>query len=223
MKKSVFIAACAAAVCVVAECAPARIEVKTGESLVAVRDRVRALPAEEKAKGVEIVLADGEYRLDRPLELSAADSGTNGAMIVWRAANRTKANEREEREFPKEQLTAARTQPSGQRIEHPVVVHNLYDGIRSNEEQDDLTCLINVLDNHIGCNIIIRLTNQLIVGIAHQTEEVRPMEHIHNPCADSAEHGNRSTVDMTDLYGTHHDTAYKHNGNNDDGGNEHSL
>ena len=66
--------------------APVRIDVKAGESLIAVRDRVRALSASEKANGVEIVLAAGDYFLDRGLNLTALDSGAlASAPIVWRS------------------------------------------------------------------------------------------------------------------------------------------
>ena len=48
------------------------------------------------------------------------------------------------------------------------------------------------------------------------------MKHIYNPRTDSAEHGDSSTVDVANLYRTHHNTAHEHNGNNNDSGNEHS-
>ena len=62
----------------------------------AARDAVRAERARRAAAGdgdlpVEVVFADGVYRIDRPLELTAADSGTPEAPVVWRAANRGKA------------------------------------------------------------------------------------------------------------------------------------
>ena len=38
-----------------------------------------------------VEFADGTYRLERPLSLTAADSGTSVAPVVWRAANRGKA------------------------------------------------------------------------------------------------------------------------------------
>ena len=66
--------------------APVRIDAKAGESLVAVRDRVRALPASEKANGVEVVLAEGEYLVLDGLELTVADSGASAAApVVWRS------------------------------------------------------------------------------------------------------------------------------------------
>ena len=80
----------------VADAAPARIDVNPGDSLVAVRDKVRMLPAAKKADGVEVVLADGEYVLsidfvspeDRGFNLSVDGAstrhvdvkGTNGAI-----------------------------------------------------------------------------------------------------------------------------------------------
>lgn len=72
--------------------APVRLDVKTGESLVAVRDKIRAMSAEKKAHGVEIVIADGEYVLLDGMELAAADSGASAvAPVVWRAENSGKA------------------------------------------------------------------------------------------------------------------------------------
>lgn len=56
---------------------------------------VHALMKKDAAKvrlgGVEVVLADGVYRLEKPLYLKEEDSGTNGIPVVWRAANRGKA------------------------------------------------------------------------------------------------------------------------------------
>jgi len=39
------------------------------------------------SQDVEIILAGGTYQLSSPLELDAADSGTNGHNVIWRAAN----------------------------------------------------------------------------------------------------------------------------------------
>ena len=66
--------------------APVLIDVAAGESLVAVRDKVRAMSAAEKSQGVEIVLAHGEYFLPDGMELTAKDGG-----VVWRAAEPGKA------------------------------------------------------------------------------------------------------------------------------------
>ena len=65
-------------------------------TLVAARDEVRSIKARRAAQGgsalkIEVVLADGIYRLDAPLELSAKDSGTTESPIVWRAEHRGKA------------------------------------------------------------------------------------------------------------------------------------
>ena len=66
---------------------PLRIDVKSGDSLVAVRDRVRAMSAAEKANGVEIVLEDGEYYLSDGIAFTAKDGGVSAAApVVWRAA-----------------------------------------------------------------------------------------------------------------------------------------
>lgn len=40
---------------------------------------------------IRIELADGLYRLERPVELGAPDGGTNGAKVIWCAAHRGKA------------------------------------------------------------------------------------------------------------------------------------
>ena len=63
---------------------------KAGEDVVAVlekvRDRVRAMPAAEKAKGVVVQLAPGVWNFRRTLAFTAADSGVEDAAIVWRGA-----------------------------------------------------------------------------------------------------------------------------------------
>lgn len=65
---------------------PYRIDIGPTNSLLGVRDMIRALPAAEKADGVEVRLAAGRYVLDVPLSLEAADSGKPGAPVVWRGA-----------------------------------------------------------------------------------------------------------------------------------------
>lgn len=62
----------------------------------AAREAVRRLKARFSKGGraetpIEVVFADGTYSLEMPLELTAEDSGTAVAPIVWRAANRGKA------------------------------------------------------------------------------------------------------------------------------------
>ena len=75
------------AISCVALAEPLIVEVKTGESLVAVRDKVRALPDEVRRRGVEVVLAPGEYCLPEGILLSSADSGVSeSAPVVWKAA-----------------------------------------------------------------------------------------------------------------------------------------
>ena len=65
---------------------PFRVDVKRGESLVAVRDKVRALPEDVRRRGVEVVLEAGEYFLPEGLALSAADGGLSEAHpVTWRA------------------------------------------------------------------------------------------------------------------------------------------
>ena len=67
---------------VCAQGAPHVIEVKPGGSLEAARDAARALPAEKRAGGVEIVLAPGVYRRSATLKLDARDAG-----VTWRSAD----------------------------------------------------------------------------------------------------------------------------------------
>ena len=61
---------------------------KTGEDalnvLTAVRDRVRDLPADARANGVEVCLAAGIWNLGGTLRLETADSGAENASIVWK-------------------------------------------------------------------------------------------------------------------------------------------
>ena len=61
------------------------IKVRPGDSLVAVRNAVRDLPASNRVHGVEIVLAPGRYPISETLAFTAADSGTNGLPVVWRS------------------------------------------------------------------------------------------------------------------------------------------
>ena len=61
-----------------------------------------------------------------------------------------------------------RAQPLDERVEHTVVVHDFHNGVRSNQEQDNLTRLVDVFDDDVRGDIIIDLPNQLIIGIAHQ-------------------------------------------------------
>lgn len=65
--------------------APYVVHARPGESLEAVRNAVRALPASNRVHGVEVRLAPGRYTLSRPLALGAADGGTPEAPVVWRS------------------------------------------------------------------------------------------------------------------------------------------
>ncbi len=65
---------------------PVTFSVQPGESLTAVRDAIRALPAAQRAQGVEVVLAPGRHVLDGTFDLRAQDSGTAEAPVVWRSA-----------------------------------------------------------------------------------------------------------------------------------------
>ena len=84
---------------------PYRIDVKPGESLTAVRDRVRSLPGEARAHGIEIVLASGDYFVGDGLTLQGEDSGISfDAPVVWRAAEPGKARLVGARRVPSERF-----------------------------------------------------------------------------------------------------------------------
>ena len=71
----------------IAAAAPLRIEVLPGASLVDVRDCVRTLSPADRTRGIEVVLAPGEYVLPEGLDLASVDSGISAeAPVVWRAA-----------------------------------------------------------------------------------------------------------------------------------------
>ncbi|MEU6423648.1 right-handed parallel beta-helix repeat-containing protein [Streptomyces spiralis] len=54
-------------------------------SLTAARDKVRESRAEESDRDLRVQLASGTYRLDAPLTLGAADSGSPGHTVTWTA------------------------------------------------------------------------------------------------------------------------------------------
>ena len=56
-----------------------------------IRELMRKDPVKTRLGGVEVVLADGVYRLSRPLSFTEIDCGTNGIPVVWRGAHRGKA------------------------------------------------------------------------------------------------------------------------------------
>ncbi len=93
VKRMMAVSALALAGCTLFEAGPrpVRIDVAAGESLKAAQERVRALPVEERARGVEVVLADGDYFLPEGLEFTPADGGATNAPVVWRAAMPGKA------------------------------------------------------------------------------------------------------------------------------------
>ncbi len=80
MKRTFLAALVLTAVC--AQGAPYVIDVKPGGSLEAARDAARALSAEKRAGGVEIVLAPGVYRRSATLKLDARDAG-----VTWCSAD----------------------------------------------------------------------------------------------------------------------------------------
>ena len=67
--------------------APLRIEVSPGAALPDVRDCVRTLSSADRTRGVEVVLAPGEYVLPEGLDFASGDGGVSvEAPVVWRAA-----------------------------------------------------------------------------------------------------------------------------------------
>eukprot|EP01052_Picozoa_sp_SAG31_P035745 SAG31_NODE_4355_length_3319_cov_1.559938_5_plen_308_part_00 len=58
-------------------------DAKPFHTLHAARDAIRAMPSSVRAAGVRVSIHPGQYS---PLELGAADSGRQGAPIVWQAA-----------------------------------------------------------------------------------------------------------------------------------------
>ena len=74
----------------------ASFEVKPGPDALSkvqsqVRDYIRTNREKAHKQGIEIVLGDGVYRLERPLSFTEADCGVEGVPVVWRAANRGRA------------------------------------------------------------------------------------------------------------------------------------
>ena len=71
----------------IAAVAPLRIEVSPGASLADVRDCVRTLSSADRTRGVEVVLAPGEYVLPEGLDFASGDGGVSSeAPVVWRSA-----------------------------------------------------------------------------------------------------------------------------------------
>lgn len=59
--------------------------VKPGDSLEAVRNAVRALPASNRVNGVEVVLAPGRYVFKSTLQFGQEDGGAENQPVVWRS------------------------------------------------------------------------------------------------------------------------------------------
>jgi hypothetical protein len=80
--------------CMKCDCGPKpyRIDVAAGSDLNEVVERVRALAPSNKANGVEIVLASGDYNLAKPVVFDKRDGGvSNTVPVVWRSAEAGKA------------------------------------------------------------------------------------------------------------------------------------
>jgi hypothetical protein len=94
----VLLCAVAAGAVVAVAAEPLRIMVDPSGPIktpAAARDALRRMRAERGGRlpdgGAVVTLADGEYRLDEPIELDGRDSGTASSPVVWRAAARGKA------------------------------------------------------------------------------------------------------------------------------------
>ena len=79
-----------------AEDSPVRVSVTPGEGALQkaqadVRRIIRQNGGRVPALGIEVVLADGLYLLDKPINFTEADCGTNGASVIWRGEHRGKA------------------------------------------------------------------------------------------------------------------------------------
>ena len=88
--KLVVVLACA---CALQDVSGVVIDVRPGPgALEKAQQEVRALirqdPVGARLAGIEVVLADGIYRLAKPIVFGELDSGTNGSPVVWRAAQR---------------------------------------------------------------------------------------------------------------------------------------
>ena len=68
--------------------------------LLAARDRVRALPAADRATGVVVELAAGVWNLTGGIAFGPQDSGTEAAPVVWRGAADGKTVLRMSRDIP---------------------------------------------------------------------------------------------------------------------------
>ncbi len=95
---NVLLCAVAAGAVAVVAAEPLRITVDPSGPIktpAAARDALRRMRAEHGGRlpdgGAVVTLADGEYRLDEPLELDGRDSGTASSPVVWRAAARGNA------------------------------------------------------------------------------------------------------------------------------------
>lgn len=91
--KLIVVLACA---CALQDVSGVVIDVRPGPgALEKAQQEVRALirkdPVGARLAGIEVVLADGIYRLAKPIVFGELDSGTNGSPVVWRAAHRGKA------------------------------------------------------------------------------------------------------------------------------------
>ena len=95
MKKTVLVAVCAAMALGHAS-AQQEVRVSPGSGSLehardAVREAIKANGGRAPKGGISVILEDGTYVLERPIEFTAEDSGTSASPITWRAAHRGKA------------------------------------------------------------------------------------------------------------------------------------
>ena len=109
-----------AAICIVGFIGNAcgvRVDVRCGETLLAVRDRIRALPPSARSERIEVVFPLGDYELGGTLELGPVDGGGSAdAPVVWRAVQPGKVR-----------LTTSRRVPVGRfsKVTDPSVLRRL--------------------------------------------------------------------------------------------------
>lgn len=98
--------------------------VDAAETLLAARDRIRRIPADKRANGVEVRLSAGLWCLGRTIDLTADDAGSDGGgPIVWKGSPDGATIFRLSREVPMGSLRAVNDQAALDRIEPAVRSH----------------------------------------------------------------------------------------------------
>jgi hypothetical protein len=113
---------------------PYRIDVAAGADLNKVIESVRSLAPSNKVNGVEVVLAAGDYRVDKPVVFDSRDGGvSNSTPIVWRSSKQGAAR-----------LVCADRIPSSlfTLVKDPALLQRLPAGARGKVYQADLSSII---------------------------------------------------------------------------------